>query len=82
MKLTVPNNQKPYAFHIQALRMMIIKNDTQINISCIEDAIELQLYPLILSQTNDTALASKWCNELQTECLLKRIDIIGNSFKN
>lgn len=55
------------------------KADKQSQLSVIEGIIQTSFKSLVKQETQDEWLVATHCNELQTACLLKRVDLIGNA---
>lgn len=51
----------------------------QSQVSVWEGVIETMFKDKAMKETGEAWLVSTHCHELQTACLLKRVDIIGNS---
>lgn len=79
MHLEIPNGQKPYLHHVSRLRTQIECSKLGWQISTIEGIIETILYKLILGQTGEQYIAVSHCNDLLSECLIKRCVIISQT---
>lgn len=77
MNLEIPNGQKPYLHHVARYKADIKTAKLQWQISTIEGVIETMIYPLIIKQTNDEWIANRHRDELLTECLIKRCDLLA-----